>query len=67
MTTTVTTVEAIRTALAATMGGVFPEKAANLLAALGYRSNHVPPGQPASVGDFIAEYPAPIPAPSVRG
>ena len=61
MTTTVTTDEAIRTALAATTDGVFSGKATNLLAALGYRSNHVPPGQPASVGDFIAEYPAPNP------
>ena len=61
MTTTVTTVEAIRTALAATTHGDFPQKAADLLAALGYRSYHVPPGQPASVGDFIADYPAPNP------
>ena len=42
MTTTVTTAEAIRTALAATTGGVFSEKATNLLATLGYRSDHVP-------------------------
>ena len=61
MTTTVTTAEAVRTALAATTAGVFAEKAANLLAALGYRSDHVPPGQPASVADFIAEHPAPNP------
>ena len=61
MTTTYATAEAIQTALAATMGGVFSEKATNLLAALGYRSDHVPPRQPASVGDFIAEYPAPNP------
>ena len=61
MTTTVTTAEAIRTALAATTGGVFAEKAANLLAALDYRSDHVPPTNPASVGDFIAEHPAPNP------
>ena len=61
MTTTVTTAEAIRTTLAATTGGVFAEKASNLLAALGYGSDHVLPTQPASVGDFIAEYPAPNP------
>ena len=61
MTTTLTTAEAIRTALAATTGGVFSEKATNLLAALGYLSDHVPPRQPASVGDFIADYPAPNP------
>jgi hypothetical protein len=61
MTTTVTTAEAIRTALAATTDGVFSEKATNLLAALGYGSDHVPPGQPASVADFIAKYPAPNP------
>ena len=61
MTTTLTTAEAIRTALAATTHGGFPQKAADLLAALGYRSDHVPPGQPASVGDFIADYPAPNP------
>ena len=61
MTTTVTTTEAIRTALAATTGGLFAEKATNLLAVLGYRSDHVPPTNPASVGDFIAEYPAPKP------
>ena len=61
MTTTYTTSEAIQTALAATTGGVFSEQATNLLAALGYRSDHVPPRQPASVADFIAEYPAPNP------
>ena len=61
MTTTVTTAEAIRTALAATTGGVFSEEAANLLAALGYRSDHVPPTLLASVDDFIAEHPAPNP------
>ena len=61
MTTMVATPEAIRTALAATTGGVFSEAVADLLAALGYRSDHVPPGQPASVGDFIADYPAPNP------
>ena len=61
MTTTVTTAEAMRTALAATTGGVFSEQATNLLAALGYRSDYVPPRQPASVADFIAEYPAPNP------
>ena len=61
MTTTITTAEAIRTALAAMTGGVFSEKAGNLLAALGYRSDHVPPTLPASVGDFIAEHPAPNP------
>ena len=61
MTTTVTTTEAIRTALAATTGGVFAEKATNLLAVLGYRSDHMPPTNPASVGDFIAEHSAPNP------
>ena len=61
MTTTVTATEAIQTVLAATTGGVFAEKATNLLAVLGYRSDHVPPTNPASVGDFIAEYPAPKP------
>ena len=61
MTTTVTTTEAIRTALAATTGGVFAEKATNLLAVLGYRSDHMPATNPASVGDFIAEHPAPNP------
>ena len=45
----------------ATTGGVFSEKVANLLAALGYRSDHVPPTLPASVGDFVADYPAPNP------
>ena len=61
MTTTVTTVGTIRTALAAMTGGVFSEEAANLLATLGYRSDHVPPTLPASVGDFITEHPAPNP------
>ena len=61
MTTTVATAEAIRTGLAAMTGGVFSEEAADLLAALGYRSDHVPPRQPTSVGDFIADYPAPNP------
>ena len=61
MTTTIATAEAIRTALAAMTGGVFSEKAANLLGSLGYRSDHVPPTLPASVGDFIAEHPAPNP------
>ena len=61
MTTTVTTAEALRTALAATTGGVFSEEAANLLTALGYRSDHVPPTLPASVDDFLSEHPAPNP------
>ena len=61
MTTTLTIAEAVRTALAATTVGVFSEKATNLLDVLGYRSDHVPPRQPASVGDFIADYPAPNP------
>ena len=61
MTTTVTTAEAIRTALAAMTGGVFSEEAANLLAVLGYRSDHVPPTLPASVDDFLSEHPAPNP------
>lgn len=54
-------VNRIRAALTATVNSDFTASSRQLLAALGYRSDRVPEVQPASVQDFIANYPAPNP------
>ena len=55
------TVSRIRAALTATVNSDFTASSRQLLAALGYRSDRVPAVQPASVQDFITNYPAPNP------
>ncbi len=51
----------IRGALAKLPGREFSVAATDLLGILGYRSNLVPDGQPATVDDFIRQYEAPAP------
>ena len=52
-------VNRIRAALTATVNSGFTASSRQLLAALGYRSDRAPAVQPASVQDFITNYPAP--------
>ena len=51
----------IRGALATLPGREFPAAATDLLGVIGYRSDLVPDSQPATVDDFIQQYPAPTP------
>ena len=51
----------IRGTLATLPGREFPAAATDLLGVIGYRSDHVPGSQPATVDDFIQQYPAPTP------
>ena len=51
----------IRGALAKLPGREFSAAATDLLGIMGYRSNLVPDSQPATVDDFIQQYPAPTP------
>ena len=51
--------KAIAAALTAVPAGDFAEKAGDLLAALGYRSERSPAGRTSGVDDFLEDFPAP--------